>query len=283
MHMSRPYTISMFNRLSIGLKLLANLPSSVRIALCHRVAFLLYVYKKSWRENQIFSLTELKHELTDAVKTVTEKVTEFILNGFAGHLPLAVLVNALLPNILLRLDLQLPSLSAQDQSRDRRALWYYSMMTKVCTERFDTSYLADCNDRLCRMFEIAEMSNFQGNLSLKSHTDILEYQPSLYLRLAMTLDSFLASGMESESWSTNHMRPEFELGIGDVGDARNSVQSISLEGECPSIISGQMYDDPGLLGSFGDIATDIQQGGSLNEGPTLDLDQIFTHLPLFGE
>ena len=266
--------------------------SSIRIALCHHVAFLLYVHKADWSENQIFGLSDVKKELTDAVKTVTEKVKEFIQSDSASQLPLAALVNVLLPNFLLRLNSQLTPLSAQDQPRDRDALWYYSALTKLCTERYGTAYMADCNDRLFRMFEIAEMGilrealngiSAEQNLLPKSYTDILEYQPALYLRLAATLDGFLARGMNSESWLNSNIQSEFGLELDVVDDNGNSTGSIILDSEPSSIISGQMFDDAELLRSTSNVATDIQQGVILGHSPSSDLDQIFTHLPLFGE
>jgi hypothetical protein len=253
---------------------------------------LLYVHKVDWSENQIFGLSDVKRELTDAVKTVTVKVKEFILSDSAGHLPLAALVNVLLPNFLLRLNSQLTPLSAQDQPWDREALWHYSALTKLCTERYGTAYMADCNDRLFRMFEIAEMGilrealdgiSAEQNLLLKSYTDILEHQPALYLRLAATLDSFLARGMNSESWLNSIMQPEFGLELDVVDDNCNASGSIILDCEPSSITSGQMVDDMGLLRSTRNVATDVQQGVNLGYSPSSDLDQLFTHLPLFEE
>jgi hypothetical protein len=198
----------------------------------------------------------------------------------------------LLPNFLLRLNSQLTPLSAEGQPWDREALWYYSALTKLCTERYGTAYMADCNDRLFRMFEIAVMGILrealdgipaEQNLLLKSYTDILEYQPALYLRLAATLDSFLARGMNSESRLNGIMQPEFGLELDVVDDSCNSTGSIILDCEPSSIISGQMVDDTGLLRSTRNAAADVQQGVTLGHIPSSDLDQLFTHLPLFGE
>ncbi|KIM94701.1 hypothetical protein OIDMADRAFT_60478 [Oidiodendron maius Zn] len=214
----------------VAIEFQISLHSSVRIALCHHVTFLLYIRKIIWRENQIFSLHDVKHELSDAVRTVTEKVKELVLvlSNSANHLPLAALVNVLLPNFLLRLNSQ--PCPCQHKINPGIARNYgTSMMTKLCTERYGTVYMADCNDQLFRMFEIAAMGIPQKTLNgisseHKSYTDILEYQPALYLRLATTLDSFLARGVNSESWLNNHMQSEFEIELNIISDNCNSAE-----------------------------------------------------------
>lgn len=295
---------------------------SVRIALCHHIALLLYVHKTDWHDNQVFGLNDLKQELTDAFNTVTDKVKQFILNGTARHLPLAVLLNVLLPNFLLRLNSQLSCLSAEDQLLDGQGLQCYSVMTKLCAQRYDTSYVAQCNDQLMRMFEIAEMNILaesskgisveQRTVLPKSYTDILEYQPAVYLRLATTLDILLATGINPENtraWSALNGHRQFkrssftahafhtldkmlgstvadmqtEFNFDNINNECNLDKSIFMAYPFPSTITGWMFDDVGFPESFSNILEDLQQDPDLSQDPKLDFDRLLTQLPLFGE
>jgi hypothetical protein len=177
---------------------------SARVALFRYTAFLKYQATHHSPDADI-QPTKCPPELADAITSITDMVTRFIMTGTANYLPLSAIACTALPQVLLVLNMHLSATSAE-KSRHEHLLWFYSEMNKLGDLRYGVTFLNDCTHQLIKVFDSSRtglrstpsssiITRRTHSTELRSsYSDILGFYPAIYLRLTAIMDFAFSTG-----------------------------------------------------------------------------------------
>ncbi|KAK2043777.1 fungal-specific transcription factor domain-containing protein [Colletotrichum somersetense] len=155
--------------------------------------------------SDLVTIGENRHELQDAASGITECLKELIHLRLARWLPISAVACTALPLVLHILDVKLSASSRSFDPNTQSALKQHRLnilieAMKIYQPQYDgVDWISETIRHIINLAQIesppaGEPKNTHGSAVIVDWTDILASQPSLYLRLALTMDLSLSKG-----------------------------------------------------------------------------------------